>query len=48
MDVGGEIVIIGGGPAGIEAALTATCFAEQVVHITAGKVGDWKLVQTSR
>lgn len=37
-----NIVIIGGGPAGIEAALTASQMSHRVTLITNSEVGEWK------
>lgn len=42
-----KIVIIGAGPAGIEAAVTAASYSNDVTIITNRRVGEWKLAHTS-
>lgn len=42
-----KVVIIGAGPAGIEAATTAARYSNDVTIITNSKVGKWKLAPTS-
>lgn len=42
-----KIVIIGAGPAGIEAAATAANYSNDVTIITNRRVGEWKLAHTS-
>lgn len=42
-----KIVIIGAGPAGIEAAATAAHYSNDVTIITNRRVGEWKLAHTS-
>jgi pyruvate/2-oxoglutarate dehydrogenase complex dihydrolipoamide dehydrogenase (E3) component len=37
-----DILIIGGGPTGIEAALTASTYSNSVTLVTNGRVGEWK------
>lgn len=41
------IIILGGGPAGIEAALTASAYFRNVILVAERDVGDWKLAATS-
>ena len=36
-----DIIVIGGGPAGVEAAIAAAPYADSVVIISEGPVGDW-------
>lgn len=42
-----ELLIIGGGPAGIEAALTASAFSNNITLVTNGIVGEWKAGPTN-
>ena len=37
-----RLLIIGGGPAGVETALTASAYSNDVTLITDGNVGAWK------
>lgn len=43
-----DIIVIGGGPAGVEAAITAAPYASSVVIISEGPVGDWGKLLSSR
>ncbi|GAB6928141.1 NAD(P)H-quinone dehydrogenase [Paenibacillus sp. JCM 10914] len=42
-----SILVLGGGPAGIEAALTAASYHDRVTLVTEGTVGDWKHTTTA-
>lgn len=42
-----ELLIIGGGPSGIEAALTASTFSTNLSLVTNGIVGEWKAGPTN-
>lgn len=48
MKVTKKIVVIGGGPAGVEAALTASSYSDNVEIISDGPVGDWNKMLPSR
>ena len=43
-----RIVVIGAGPGGIEAALSAAPYAQSVALISAGPVADWGQLLSSR
>ncbi|MCE2436324.1 MAG: NAD(P)/FAD-dependent oxidoreductase [Candidatus Latescibacteria bacterium] len=43
-----DIIVIGGGPAGVEAAIAAAPYADSVVIISEGPVGDWGKLMPSR
>ena len=43
-----DIIVIGGGPAGVEAAISAAPYANSVVIISEGPVGDWGKLMSSR
>ena len=43
-----DIIVIGGGPAGVEAAVAAAPYADSVVIISEGPVGDWGKLMPSR
>lgn len=42
-----EILIIGGGPSGVEAALTASTYSKNIILVTKGNVGEWKAGYTN-
>jgi pyruvate/2-oxoglutarate dehydrogenase complex dihydrolipoamide dehydrogenase (E3) component len=41
-----KIVVLGGGPAGVEAALTAASYSQDVTIVTKGPVASWKLASS--
>ena len=43
-----DVIVIGGGPAGVEAAIAAAPYADSVVIISEGPVGDWGKLMPSR
>ena len=43
-----DIIVIGGGPAGVEAAVASAPYADSVVIISEGPVGDWGKLMPSR
>lgn len=45
--IGADVLIIGGGPAGVEAALTAGRYSKRVILVTKGPVGEWKAGYTN-
>ena len=42
-----DIIVIGGGPAGVEAAIAVAPYADSVVIISEGPVGDWEKLMPS-
>ena len=43
-----DIIVIGGGPAGVEAAIAAAPYANSMGIISEGPVGDWGKLLSSR
>ncbi len=43
-----DLIVIGGGPAGVEAALTAAPYADTVNIVSDGPIGDWSKMMSSR
>ena len=43
-----DIIVIGGGPAGVEAAIAAAPYTDSVVILSEGPVGDWGKLMPSR